>query len=55
MLLELQQTQPELYQQLTTNLNPDEQTVIQSVVQQAEINAQQALAMANAAQVAQPQ
>jgi len=53
--LKLQQTQPELYQQLTTNLNPDEQTVIQSVVQQAEVNAQQALAMANAAQAAQPQ
>ena len=40
---ELQQEQPQLYGTLTTNLSPDEQTVVQNVVHQAEANAAQAL------------
>ncbi|KAI9793136.1 MAG: hypothetical protein M1833_000821 [Piccolia ochrophora] len=38
-LLKLQQEQPQLYDSLTKNLNPDEQTVVQSVIHQAEANA----------------
>jgi len=45
-VLELQQEQPQLYESLTTNLNPDEQTIVQGVVHQAEANAQAAAAVA---------
>jgi importin-7 len=45
---ELQQEQPQLYESLTTNLNPDEQTIVQGVVHQAEANAQAAAAAAAA-------
>ncbi|KAI9757302.1 MAG: hypothetical protein M4579_003513 [Chaenotheca gracillima] len=38
-LLQLQREQPPLYESLTKNLNPDEQTVVQGVVHQAEANA----------------
>ena len=50
--LELQQEQPQLYENLTKILNPDEQQVVQSVVVQAETNAvaAHALASTNAAQ-----
>jgi hypothetical protein len=43
-LSELQQEQPQLYETLTTNLNPDEQTIVQGVVHQAEANAAAAAA-----------
>jgi hypothetical protein len=43
-LSELQQEQPQLYNTLTTNLNPDEQTIVQGVVHQAEANAAAAAA-----------
>ncbi len=33
---ELQQEQPQLYDSLTSNLTPDEKTVVQSVVHQAD-------------------
>ena len=49
---ELQQEQTPLYESLTSNLTPDEQTIVQSVIHQAELNAaayQQALAQATAA------
>lgn len=48
-LLKLQHQQPQLYESLITNLSPDEQGIIQSVVHQAEANAQQAAAAAAAA------
>ncbi|KAI9820323.1 MAG: hypothetical protein M1827_005945 [Pycnora praestabilis] len=38
-LLKLQQEQPQLYDSLTKNLNPDEQQVVQSVIHQADANA----------------
>jgi importin-7 len=40
----LQQEQPQLYETLTTNLNSDEQTIVQGVVHQAEANAAAAAA-----------
>ena len=48
----MQQEQPELYQNLTKILNPDEQQILQNVVVQADANtaAAQALAAANSAQ-----
>ncbi|KAI9802910.1 MAG: hypothetical protein M1825_002141 [Sarcosagium campestre] len=45
-LLKLQQEQPVLYDSLTKNLNPDEQTVVQGVIHQAEANATAAAAAA---------
>lgn len=50
--VELQQEQPQLYQNLTKILNPDEQQIVQAVVVQADANAvaAQALAAASAAQ-----
>lgn len=36
---ELQHEQPQLYGSLTTNLNPEEQTIVQGVIHQAEANA----------------
>jgi hypothetical protein len=36
-LLRLQQEQPALYENLTKNLNPDEQQVVQSAVHQADV------------------
>jgi hypothetical protein len=50
-LPELQQEQPQLYESLTTNLNPEEQTIVQGVVHQAEANAQAAAAAAAAGQI----
>jgi hypothetical protein len=50
-VLELQQEQPQLYESLTTNLNPDEQTIVQGVVHQAEANAQAAAAAVAAGQI----
>jgi hypothetical protein len=44
----LQQEQPALYENLTKNLNPDEQQVVQSAVHQADV-VEQALAQAAAA------
>jgi importin-7 len=41
----LQQEQPELYDSLTKNLNPDEQQVVQAAVNQADIIAQQIAAV----------
>lgn len=35
-VLELQQEQPQLYESLTTNLSPEEQSIVQSVVLQAD-------------------
>ena len=46
-VLELQQEQPQLYESLTTNLNPNEQTI----VHQAEANAQAAAAAVAAGQI----
>lgn len=37
----LQQEQPQMYENLTKNLNPEEQQVIQAAVNQAEAIAQQ--------------
>ncbi|RDW66942.1 ARM repeat-containing protein [Coleophoma crateriformis] len=48
-LMKLQQEQPQLYGSLTTNLNPEEQTIVQSVVHQAEANAATEAAAAQAA------
>ncbi|KAI1003843.1 putative importin [Podosphaera aphanis] len=45
-LLKLQQSQPPLYESLIKVLTPDEQAVLQSVIQQAESNTAQALAAA---------
>ncbi|KAK2759341.1 hypothetical protein FQN54_002819 [Arachnomyces sp. PD_36] len=56
-LMDLQQQQPELYESLTKILNPDEQQVIQSVVQEADDRAAviaAAAAGANAEAVASP-
>ncbi|KAM3083854.1 Nonsense-mediated mRNA decay protein 5 [Clarireedia jacksonii] len=47
-LMKLQQEQPQLYQTLTTNLNPAEQEIVQGVVHQAEVNAAAALTLAQA-------
>ena len=47
---ELQQQQPQLYESLTSNLSPDEKTVLQSVVHQADAIAQRTAAEAEAAQ-----
>ncbi len=49
---ELQKEQPQLYQNLTKILNPDEQQIVQAVVVQADANAvaAQALTAASAAQ-----
>ncbi|CZT48324.1 related to importin beta homolog Kap119p [Rhynchosporium secalis] len=38
-LLKLQHEQPQLYESLTASLNPSEQTIVQGVVNQAEVNA----------------
>ena len=48
----MQHEQPELYQNLTKILNPDEQQILQNVVVQADANtaAAQALAAAKSAQ-----
>lgn len=45
--VELQAEQPQLYESLTTNLNPDEQTIVQGVVHQADAIAAQAAAAAH--------
>ncbi len=45
---ELQQEQPQLYQNLTKILNPDEQQIVQAVVVQADANAVAAQALAAA-------
>lgn len=34
--IELQHEQPQLYESLTSNLTPDERTIVQSVVHEAE-------------------
>lgn len=49
---ELQQEQPQLYDNLTKILNPDEQQIVQAVIVQADANAvaAQAVAAATAAQ-----
>jgi hypothetical protein len=36
-VLELQQEQPQLYESLTTNLSPEEQSIVQNVVHQADV------------------
>lgn len=36
---ELQQDQPQLYENLTKILNPDEQVIVQNVINQADANA----------------
>ncbi|KAI9844267.1 MAG: hypothetical protein M1837_005677 [Sclerophora amabilis] len=46
-LLQLQHEQPPLYESLTKNLNPDEQTVVQGVIHQAEVNAMSASQQTN--------
>ncbi|KAF2244258.1 ARM repeat-containing protein [Trematosphaeria pertusa] len=51
-LLRLQQEQPALYENLTKNLNPEEQQVVQAAVHQADVIAQQAAQAAAQAQVA---
>lgn len=48
MISELQQEQPQLYESLTTNLNPSEQEIVQSVIHQADANAAAAIALAQA-------
>ena len=48
-LLDLQQQQPHLYESLTKNLNAEEQSIIQAVVQNADNVALQAEAQAHAA------
>jgi importin-7 len=50
MVTELQQEQPQLYESLTSNLSPDEKTVVQSVVHQADAIARRTAAEAEAAQ-----
>ena len=40
--VELQSSQPQLYENLTKNLSPEEQQVIQSAVQHADVVAHQA-------------
>lgn len=49
-ITELQAEQPALYTSLTSNLSPEEQQIVQSVVQQAETIAQQKAAEAQNAQ-----
>ncbi|KAL3417133.1 importin [Phlyctema vagabunda] len=51
-LMKLQQEQPQLYGSLTTNLSPEEQTIVQSVVHQADANAATEAAAAAAAATA---
>lgn len=46
MYTELQQEQPQLYESLTTNLNPSEQEIVQGVIHQADVNAAAAIASA---------
>ncbi|KAK4926518.1 hypothetical protein LTR28_012130, partial [Elasticomyces elasticus] len=43
-LMQLQHQQPQLYQNLTSNLNPEEQQVVQSAVMQADAITAQAVA-----------
>lgn len=52
MLLELQQQQPALYAKVTEILNPDEQQVIQSVINEADVKAAEAAAAVGAVPVA---
>ncbi len=53
LIAELQEEQPQLYQNLTKILNPDEQQIVQAVVVLADTNAvaTQAMAAASAAQI----
>lgn len=44
----MQSTQPQLYESLTKNLSPEEQTIIQGVVHQADALEQQAHSQAQA-------
>ncbi|EKD12477.1 uncharacterized protein L3040_008197 [Drepanopeziza brunnea f. sp. 'multigermtubi'] len=53
-LLKLQHEQPQLYESLTTSLNPSEQAIVQGVVNQAEINARAAAALVAAGQAPVP-
>ncbi|KAL0265089.1 Nonsense-mediated mRNA decay protein 5 [Diplodia seriata] len=46
-LLNLQQEQPQLYETLTKDLNPEEQQVVQGAVHQADVIAQQQAELAN--------
>jgi len=48
--VELQQEQPQLYDSLTSNLTPDEKTIVQSVVHQADAIASRTAAEAAAAE-----
>ena len=48
----LQQEQPALYENLTKNLNPEEQQVVQGAVHQADVIAQATAQAAAAAQAA---
>ena len=50
MVIELQQEQPQLYESLTSNLSPDEKTVVQSVVHQADAIARRIAVETEAAQ-----
>lgn len=43
----LQQEQPQLYETLTKDLNPEEQQVVQGAVHQADIIVQQQVELAN--------
>ncbi|KIN08077.1 hypothetical protein OIDMADRAFT_187227 [Oidiodendron maius Zn] len=43
-LMKLQQEQPQLYESLTTNLNPEEQNIVQGVIHQADVIAAAAAA-----------
>jgi len=52
MIIELQQGQPQLYNSITTTLDADQQAVVQSVLVQADRNAQQALLAAQQAALA---
>ena len=45
---ELQQEQPQLYENLTKILNPEEQGIVQSVINQADANAVAAASVAAA-------
>ena len=47
---ELQREQPQLYESLTSNLSPDEKTVVQSVVHQADMIARRDAAEAAASE-----
>ncbi|RAL68633.1 hypothetical protein DID88_007346 [Monilinia fructigena] len=47
-LMKLQQEQPQLYESLTTNLNPSEQEIVQGVIHQADANAAAAIQLAQA-------